>query len=117
MLPLADYERITRAIKSVLDSEDAATAHCCQFFALMGSAILFTHYQIAARPMFGAAFVLLDETSRDTLTYGTRTVMTPTATQTIIMPGSRRGSSWQDDADIRRYRQIGGFYSVQKWFM
>lgn len=70
MLPLADYERITRTIKTVLDSEDAVTAHCCQFFSLMGAAILFTHYKIAARPMFGAAFVLLNEASRDTLTYG-----------------------------------------------
>lgn len=70
MLPHADYERITRAIKAILDSENAATAHSCQFFALIGSAILFTHYQIPATPMFGAAFVLLDETSRDILTYG-----------------------------------------------
>jgi hypothetical protein len=36
----------------------------------MGSAILFAHYQIAARPIFGAAFVLLNEASRDILTYG-----------------------------------------------
>lgn len=70
MLPLADYERITRTIKAILDSEGVATAHCCQFFALMGSAILFAHYQIAARPIFGAAFVLLNEASRDILTYG-----------------------------------------------
>lgn len=70
MIPIADYQRITQAIKTVLDSEDAATAHSCQFFALMGAAILFTHYQIAARPMFGAAFLLLDDVSRDILSYG-----------------------------------------------
>lgn len=70
MLPLADYERITQTIKAVLDSEDADTAHSCQFFALIGSAILFAHYRVPARPIFGAAFILLNEASRDILTYG-----------------------------------------------
>lgn len=70
MLLLADYERITQTIKSILDSEGAATAHSCQFFAMMGAAILYTHYHIPARPMFGAAFLLLDEASRDILSYG-----------------------------------------------
>jgi hypothetical protein len=37
---------------------------------MMGAAILFRHYEIAARPIFGAAFVLLHETSRDILSYG-----------------------------------------------
>lgn len=69
MLPSTDYERITQAIKPVLDSEGAQTAHSYQFFALMDAAILFRHYEIAARPIFGAAFVLLNETSRYTLSY------------------------------------------------
>ena len=70
MLPAADYERITQTIKTILDMKEASTAHACQCFALAGAAILATHYWILARPVFGAAFVVLDDTSRDTLAYG-----------------------------------------------
>jgi len=70
MIPASDYERITLTIKAVLDSENAATAHACQFFALMGGAILYRHYGIRARPVFGAAFLMLDGASKDVLSYG-----------------------------------------------
>lgn len=70
LLAQADYERIHLTIKAVLDSEDAKTAHSCSFFALMGAGILFAHYGIRARPVFGAAFLLLDGVSRNILSYG-----------------------------------------------
>lgn len=70
MLPMQDYERISSTVKAILDSEDAETAHSCQFFALMGAAILYAHYDIQCSPIFGAAFIMLDEPSRDVLSYG-----------------------------------------------
>lgn len=69
-VPLADYQRITRTVKAILDSEDANTARSCQFFAMMGAAILDKHYRINCKPVFGASFVLLDETRRNILSYG-----------------------------------------------
>jgi hypothetical protein len=70
ILPFADYERIHLMVKAVLDSENAKTAFACSFFALAGAGILFTHYGIRARPIFGAALLLLNEESKDILTYG-----------------------------------------------
>jgi len=70
MIPSQDYERITLTIKAILDSENAAAAHACQFFALMGGAILYRHYGIQARPVFGAAFLMLDNVAKDVLSYG-----------------------------------------------
>jgi len=45
LLPLLDYLRIHRVIRSVLDSCKADTAHACWYFSMTGAAILRQHYK------------------------------------------------------------------------
>ncbi|MYM94129.1 DUF2026 family protein [Duganella vulcania] len=92
LLPLADYERIFLTVKAILDAEDAMTAHACQFFALMGAAILFTHYGVRAKPAFGAAFLLLDEETKDILSYGR-------VEGNTISSDDKRYHAWLDTGD------------------
>ncbi|MFK8399135.1 DUF2026 family protein [Pseudomonas sp. BGr12] len=54
LLPLLDYLRIHRVIRSVLDSCGANTAHACWYFSLAGAAILRQHYKKDAHPLAGA---------------------------------------------------------------
>ena len=71
LIPLLDYLRIHSVIRSVLDSVDAHTAHACMFFSVAGAAILQEFYKKDAMPVAGAAFLLLDEQQRYTMSFAT----------------------------------------------
>ncbi|WP_313312553.1 DUF2026 family protein [Pulveribacter sp.] len=73
LIPLLDYLRIHSVIRSVLDSVDARTAHACMFFSVAGSAILREFYKKDARPVAGAAFLLVDEQRRNAMSFATLT--------------------------------------------
>ena len=60
LLPLLDYLRIHRVIRSVLDSANANTAHACWYFSLAGAEILRWHYKKEAHPMAGAMCLMTD---------------------------------------------------------
>lgn len=60
LLPLLDYLRIHRVIRSVLDSCGANTAHACWYFSLAGAAILRQHYKKDAHPLAGAMCLMAD---------------------------------------------------------
>ncbi|GKS73255.1 DUF2026 family protein [Acidovorax sp. SUPP950] len=71
LIPLLDYLRIHSVIRSVLDSVDAHTPHACIFFSVAGAAILQEFYKKDARPVAGAAFLLLDEQQRNAMSFAT----------------------------------------------
>ena len=50
LIPLLDYLRIHRVIRSVLDSCQADAAHACWYFSMAGAAILSRHYRREAHP-------------------------------------------------------------------
>jgi hypothetical protein len=56
----ADYERISRITTSVVMAAGRKPHASCQFYAVAGAAILRRHYNIAAIPVAGAAFFLVD---------------------------------------------------------
>lgn len=60
LLPLLDYLRIHRVIRSVLDSCGANTAHAFWYFSLAGAAILRQHYRKDAHPLAGAMYLMTD---------------------------------------------------------
>ena len=60
-LPLLDYLRIHRVIRSVLDSAGANTAHACWYFSMAGAAILRHHYRKDAQPIAGAMCLMTNE--------------------------------------------------------
>ncbi len=55
LLKLKDYERIYRAINSIIKNEDADPSISCIFFSAYGSYILSKHYKIDATPKAGLA--------------------------------------------------------------
>jgi len=71
LIPLLDYLRIHSLIRSVLDSVEADTAHACMFFSVAGAAILQAFYKKDAKAVAGAAFLLLDEQPRYTMSFAT----------------------------------------------
>lgn len=58
-VPFADFERISRGILGMLESEMADITASCLFFGLIGESILRRHYKIEARAMVGEAFYRL----------------------------------------------------------
>lgn len=60
LLPLLDYLRIHRVIRSVLDSANVDTAHACWYFSLAGAAILRIHYKKEAHALAGAMCLMSD---------------------------------------------------------
>ncbi|MFC5522554.1 DUF2026 family protein [Polaromonas jejuensis] len=71
VIPLSDYLRIFRVIKSVLDSVDAHTTHACMFFSIAGAAILREYYKKDAMQIAGAAFYLVDGKQRNAMSFAT----------------------------------------------
>lgn len=60
LIPLLDYLRIHRVIRSVLDSCQADAAHACWYFSMAGAAILRQHYRREAHPLAGAMCLMTD---------------------------------------------------------
>ncbi len=69
-IPFADYQRVFRVIKSVLDSVDAKTDRACLFFGCAGAYILETVYRRPARPIVGAALYRVDDADGFTIVFG-----------------------------------------------
>ncbi|WP_085065994.1 DUF2026 family protein [Pseudomonas piscis] len=53
LIPLQDYLRVHRVIRSTLDMAGAETAHACWFFSVAGAAILRKYYKKDAHPVAG----------------------------------------------------------------
>lgn len=60
-LPLADYQRIFRVLKTVFDGVDADTAHPSIFFSIAGTFLVEQHYKKRCQPVAGAAFFRVDD--------------------------------------------------------
>lgn len=71
LLPLLDYLRIHRVIRSVLDSCDAHTAHACWYFSMAGAAILRQHYKKEAHPLAGAMCLMTDTEDSKVMCFAT----------------------------------------------
>lgn len=64
LITLPDYERVFRVIHGILLNEKGDPTKGCLYFAVLGAAILHTHFKIKARPVVGiAAFRLLSGSS------------------------------------------------------
>lgn len=55
LIPRVDYQRIFRTIYSVLRNENGHILRSCEYFNIIGAAILQKHYGIRARPVAGIA--------------------------------------------------------------
>lgn len=71
LIPLQDYLRIHRVIRSALDMAEANTAHACWFFSVAGAAILRQYYKKDAFPVAGGMCLLVDEVRSDALCFAT----------------------------------------------
>lgn len=71
LIPLLDYLRIHRVIRSVLDSAGATTDRACWFFSVAGAAILRYHYGKDAQPLAGAACLMVNEKGANVLCFAT----------------------------------------------
>ncbi|QUN66336.1 DUF2026 family protein [Pseudomonas sp. JS425] len=71
LIPLLDYLRIHRVIRSTLDSAGADTAHACWLFSMAGAAILRHHYHKEAHPIAGALCLMADEKKSNVLCFAT----------------------------------------------
>jgi len=60
-LPLTDYQRIFRVLKTVLDAADANPAHPSVFFSMAGAYLIEQHYKKRCQPVAGAAFFRVDD--------------------------------------------------------
>jgi hypothetical protein len=69
LIPLPDYQRIFRVVKTVLDGIDSDPSHSCIFFSVAGAAILRKFYKTECSPVAGAAFYVIDGENRDVLTF------------------------------------------------
>jgi hypothetical protein len=68
-IPLADYQRIFRVLKSVLDGADAKTAHACIFFSVAGAFLVEQVYKKRCQPIAGAAFYRVDDQAGKVLSF------------------------------------------------
>lgn len=71
LIPLLDYLRIHRVIRSVLDSAGATTDRACWFFSVAGAAILRHHYGKDAQPLAGAVCLMVNEGGANVLCFAT----------------------------------------------
>lgn len=67
-LPLADYQRIFRVLKTVFDSAAADTARADVFFSIAGAHIVEEVYKKRCQPIAGGAFYRLDDSAASVLT-------------------------------------------------
>lgn len=70
-LPLVDYERMFRVMKTVLAGVGANTPHACIFFSVTGARLLWNIYGKKCVPVVGAAFFLTDSKIDPPLAFGT----------------------------------------------
>lgn len=68
-LPLADYQRIFRVLKTVLDGADADPAHSCIFFSVAGAFLVEQLYKKHCQPVAGAAFFRVDDDAGTVLSF------------------------------------------------
>jgi hypothetical protein len=68
-IPLRDYQRIFRVLKSVLDSTDAKTEQTSVFFSMAGAFLVQQVYKKRCQPVAGAAYYRLDDESGTVLSF------------------------------------------------
>jgi hypothetical protein len=68
LIPLPDFEQIFRIIHGVLLNEKFNPAKSCQYFGIIGAAILHIHYKQKAHPVAGFAAYRVDE--RNVMSFG-----------------------------------------------
>lgn len=66
-LPFADYQRIFRVLKSVLDEAGIKREDAAPFFSTVGAALVERVYKKRCQPVAGAAFYKLDDVARTVL--------------------------------------------------
>jgi len=71
LIPLQDYLRVHRVVRSALDMAGAETAHACWFFSVAGAAILRKYYKKDAHPVAGAMCLMVDEENANVLCFAT----------------------------------------------
>ncbi|WP_158590369.1 DUF2026 family protein [Noviherbaspirillum cavernae] len=71
-IPLADYQRIFRVLKTVLDATDADTPHPSVFFSVAGAHLVEQIYKKKCQPVAGAAFYRMDDAAGTILSFADR---------------------------------------------
>lgn len=68
-LPLADYQRIFRVLKTVLDGADVGVVNPSVFFSIAGVYVIEQHYKKRCQPVAGAAFFRVDDDAGTVLSF------------------------------------------------
>jgi hypothetical protein len=68
-IPLADYQRIFRVLKTVFDQADINTAHSAIFFSVAGAHLVEHFYKKRCQPVAGAAYYKLDDEAGSVLSF------------------------------------------------
>lgn len=68
-LPLADYQRIFRVVKTVFDGAQINTARADVFFSVAGARIVEQVYKKRCQPVAGGAFYKLDDSAGSVLSF------------------------------------------------
>lgn len=63
-IPLQDYQRIFRVLKSVLDCAGTGAVHSSTFFSVAGAQVLEKHYKKKCQPVAGAAVYKVDDAAQ-----------------------------------------------------
>lgn len=71
-VPLPDYQRIFRVLKSVYDGAGVNTAHPSIFFSVAGAHLIEQFYKKRCQPVAGAAFYKVDDSAETILTFADR---------------------------------------------
>lgn len=71
-IPLPDYQRIFRVLKSVFDGAGVNAAHPSIFFSVVGAHLIEQFYKKRCQPVAGAAFYKLDDGAKTILTFADR---------------------------------------------
>lgn len=71
-IPLTDYQRIFRVLKSVLDNEQMHTQLANVFFSVAGAYLVEKYYRKVCHPVAGAAFYKLDDERQTVLSFATK---------------------------------------------
>lgn len=71
-IPFADYQRIFRIIKTVLEGADADPAYSCIFFSVAGAILIEKIYKKKCQPIAGAALYAVDDGADTVLTFAKR---------------------------------------------
>jgi hypothetical protein len=68
-IPFADYQRIFRVLKSVLDEAGLNQDHACSFFSVVGAALVERVYKKRCQPVAGSALYKIDDDSGTVLSF------------------------------------------------